>query len=40
MVQNFENLIFLSKFSTRSDKIVDRECTKLTMLLASDEKEL
>ena len=40
MVQNLENLIFLSNFSTRSDKIIDRECKKLTMLLVSDEKEL
>ena len=40
MVQNLENLIFLSKFLTKSDKIVDRECTKLTLLLVSDKKEL
>ena len=40
MAQNLKNLIFLSNFSTRSDEIVDRECTQLTMLLVSDEKEL
>ena len=40
MAQNLENLIFLSNFLNRNDKIVDKECTQLTVLLVSDKKEL